>query len=47
MVKALSLILLLALSACSGVPQGQYSSSPCASSQSSHDCQVHRYMNAP
>jgi uncharacterized lipoprotein YmbA len=47
MVKALSLILLLVLSACSGVPQGQYSSLPCASNQSSYDCQVLRYMNAP
>lgn len=46
MAKALSLILLLALVACSGVPQGQYSSSACSTNPRGYDCQVERYMKA-
>jgi hypothetical protein len=48
MLKASSLIVLLALAACSGVPQRKYAASTCsASSPNSYDCQIERYMRAP
>jgi hypothetical protein len=47
MAKAATLIPLLALAACSGVPQGQYPSSPSASKPGGCDCRVERYMKAP
>jgi hypothetical protein len=48
MLKASSLILLLALAACSSVPQGQYAASSCsASSPNSYECQIERYLRAP
>jgi len=47
MLKASSLIILLALAACSGVPQRQYAASPCSASPGGYECQIDRYMNAP
>ncbi len=47
MVKAFSVLLLLALAGCSGVPSSQYASSACAGAEASQACQVERYQNAP
>ena len=47
MLKASSLIVLLVLAACSGVPQGGYVASPCSTSPGGYECQVQRYMAAP
>jgi hypothetical protein len=47
MPKALSLIVLLALAACSGVPQSEYVASPCSTDPGGYQCQVERYMKAP
>jgi hypothetical protein len=44
MVKAFSVVLLLALAGCSGVPP-QYAASPCATSEASYACQIERYFN--
>lgn len=45
MVKVFSVALLLALAACSGVPQRQSAASACDVSESSYACQVERYHN--
>ena len=47
MSKSLCAVLLLALSACSGLPPRQLdaSPSPCAISEASYECQVERYQN--
>ncbi|MDB5858191.1 MAG: hypothetical protein JWQ76_1880 [Ramlibacter sp.] len=47
MSKLPGIIILLALSACSGLPARQYeaSPSPCAISEASYECQVERYQN--
>jgi hypothetical protein len=47
MAKASSLILLLALAACSSVAQRQYTPSPCSASPAGMECQIERYANAP
>ena len=47
MAKLLSVVLLLALAGCTGVPQGQIQQSPCVKDPGSYDCQVDRYMRAP
>ena len=47
MLKVFSLMVLLVLSGCAGAPQAGYSQDPCSESQSSYNCQVMRYMNAP
>jgi hypothetical protein len=46
MAKAISLIFLLALTACSGVPQGQYTTTPCTGNEASKECQAYRYERA-
>jgi hypothetical protein len=45
MTKASSILLLLLLAGCSGVPQRQSAASPCAAGESSYPCQVERYHN--
>jgi hypothetical protein len=40
-----ALFLLLALAACSGMPQSPHTASACAGSESSYECQVERYHN--
>jgi hypothetical protein len=45
MIKAISVILLLALAGCSSIPQPQYTASPCAAGEASYACQVERYHN--
>ena len=47
MVKTISLIFLLALAGCSGIPQGQYAASPCATNPGGYDCQIQNYFRAP
>ncbi len=47
MVKAFSLVLLVALIGCSGLAQREYASSPCAVNQSGYDCQIEQYHRAP
>lgn len=47
MVKALSIVFLLALAGCSGVPDRQYAASACSSSETSQACSVERYHRAP
>ncbi|WP_158307827.1 hypothetical protein [Ramlibacter tataouinensis] len=45
MTRILSTVALLAVTACSGVPQGaSATASPCASSEASYECQVERYQ---
>ena len=44
MVKALSVVLLVALAGCSSVAP-QYPASPCAASEASYACQIERYHN--
>lgn len=39
-------LLLAALTACSGLPQGQVAASACAAGEASDPCQVERYRNA-
>jgi hypothetical protein len=46
-VKVSVLLVLLALTACAGAPQGQYTRSACSGGEASSACQVERYMNAP
>jgi hypothetical protein len=45
MLKALSLVLLLALAACSGIT-ANYSSSPCNANPGGAECQIDRYSRA-
>lgn len=45
MVKALGVIVLIALSGCSGVAPLRNMASPCAVSEASYECQVERYHN--
>ena len=45
MVKAFSVVLLLGLVGCSGIPAGQYTVSPCSADEASYACQVERYHN--
>jgi hypothetical protein len=45
MVRALSVVLLLGLAACSGIPESQYTVSPCSTGEASYACQVERYHN--
>lgn len=47
MAKTLSLIFLLALTACSGAPPRLYASSPCSASPSGYECQILQYQTAP
>ena len=49
MAKASSVILLLALTACSGLPQRQVAaaSTACAGAEYSYSCQIERYQSAP
>jgi hypothetical protein len=47
MLKASSLIVLLALAACSGLPQREYAASPCSINPGGYECQIERYMTAP
>lgn len=47
MVKALGLIVLLALAGCSAVPQHQYAASPCSADPGGYECQVQNYFRAP
>lgn len=39
----LSIVLLLALAACSGLPAAERPVSPCSLDESSYDCQIQRY----
>jgi hypothetical protein len=45
MVKAFSVVWLLALAGCSGVPESQYTVSPCSTGEASYACQIERYQN--
>jgi hypothetical protein len=45
MIKALGVLLLVALAGCSGIPQFQHTVSPCAADEASYACQVERYQN--
>lgn len=45
MVKVFGIALLLALAACSGLPQRQSAKSACDAGESSYACQVERYHN--
>jgi hypothetical protein len=45
MFKTATLLLLLALSACAGIPQGS-SGDPCSVSPGSYQCEIERYSNA-
>ena len=48
MAKAVGLILLLALTACSGMPPAQYTHDPCRTSgETSIACQDFRYSHGP
>jgi hypothetical protein len=47
MAKAFSLLVLVALAACSGVPQRPAGDSPCSTSPGGYLCQIERYANAP
>jgi hypothetical protein len=48
MLRTLVVVVLVMLAGCSGAPQGNHSSSPCASKgEASRECQTMRYMNAP
>lgn len=41
--RAFSVLLLLALAGCAGVPRGRDAASACAASEASYECQVQRY----
>ena len=45
MFKALSVVFILALAGCSGLPQRQYTASPCSAGEASYECQIERYHN--
>ena len=45
MTKLFSVVFLVVLAGCSGVPQRQYMASPCAIHEASYACQVERYHN--
>jgi hypothetical protein len=45
MVKSLSVVFLLALAGCSGLPRAQYVASPCSAGEATYACQVERYHN--
>jgi hypothetical protein len=45
MVKAFSVIFLLALAGCSDVPRRPYIESPCSIGEASYACQIERYHN--
>lgn len=47
MIKALSVVFLVALAGCTVIPPGQYALSPCSVSPAGYDCQVLQYMRAP
>jgi hypothetical protein len=48
MAKAIGLIVVLALSACSGMPPAQFSDDPCRTlGETSIPCQDYRYARAP
>jgi hypothetical protein len=46
MIKALSVVLLMGLAGCAGIPPDQYSASPCSASEASYACQIERYNKA-
>jgi hypothetical protein len=43
--KTFSILLLLALAGCSGLPQAQPVASACAAGEATYACQVERYHN--
>jgi hypothetical protein len=45
MVKAFSVVFLLVLAGCSGVPHRPYIESPCSADEASYACQIERYHN--
>ena len=45
MFKAFSVVFILALAGCSGVPHRQYTASPCFAGEASYECQIERYQN--
>jgi hypothetical protein len=45
MLKAFSVVIVLALAGCSGVPSYQPTASACLAGEASYDCQVERYLN--
>lgn len=47
MAKAVSLIFLFALTACSGVTQGPRPSDPCSAGETTIACQDYRYSHGP
>jgi hypothetical protein len=46
MFKAATLIVVIALAACSGMPQARYGGSPCATSPGGYQCEIERYMHS-
>lgn len=45
MVHAFTLVFVLALAGCSGLPRYQHTASPCAAGEATYECQVERYQN--
>jgi hypothetical protein len=45
MAKAFSVVFLLALAGCSGVPHRQDTASACSAGEASYECQIERYNN--
>jgi hypothetical protein len=45
MVKAFSVVVILALAGCSGVASYRPSASACLAGEATYDCQVERYLN--
>ena len=44
MVKAFTVVFVLALAGCAGLPPQQQAASPCAAHEASYECQVERYQ---
>lgn len=45
MVKAISVVFILALAGCSGAPYRERTASPCFTGEASYECQIERYQN--
>jgi hypothetical protein len=43
MVKTISVVFIVALAGCSGMPKYQHTASPCFAGEASYECQVERY----
>ena len=45
MVRAFSVVLVLAMAGCSGVPYRTHAASPCLAGEATYECQIERYHN--